>query len=113
MDGLSYTVDELAEVLADSFMISKKEIFSSPGISGANFALRRTDPLAKDWEAGRPSSYVFQVPTKAGLVWIRLIDWSVDEQGVPDSGNLNRGRVTQDWKIAPFFEHLKFNEENY
>jgi len=44
---------------------------------------------------------------------IRLVDWSVDDDGVPDSGNESRGRITQDFKIAPFFEHVKENEGGY
>ena len=40
-------------------------------------------------------------------------DWKIDENGVPDSGNELRGRITQDWKTAPFFEHVKDNEFGY
>ena len=48
-----------------------------------------------------------------GNIYVRLIDWSVDEEGVPDSGNELRGRITPDWKVAPFFEHVKRNEFEY
>ena len=44
---------------------------------------------------------------------VRLIDWTIDDDGIPDSDNEYRGRVTQDWKVAPFFEHLKLNEFGY
>lgn len=44
---------------------------------------------------------------------IRLVDWSADEDGIPDSGSKSRGRITQDFKIAPFFEHVKENEFGY
>ena len=44
---------------------------------------------------------------------IRLVNWSVDDDGVPDKGNESRGRVTEDFKIAPFFEHVKMNEGGY
>lgn len=46
-------------------------------------------------------------------LWIRLVDWSADEDGIPDSGSKSRGRITQDFKIAPFFEHVKENEFGY
>lgn len=46
-------------------------------------------------------------------MYLRLIDWEVDEEGVPDSGNELRGRITPDWKCAPFFEHVKANEGGY
>ena len=46
-------------------------------------------------------------------MFIRLIDWSIDEEGVPDSKNEIRGRITKDWKITPFFEDVKVNEFGY
>lgn len=46
-------------------------------------------------------------------VIIRLVDWTVNESGVPDAGNKKRGRLTKDWKIAPFFEDIKLNEFGY
>ena len=46
-------------------------------------------------------------------MYVRLIDWTIDDDGIPDSDNEYRGRVTQDWKVAPFFEHLKLNEFGY
>lgn len=45
--------------------------------------------------------------------YIRIIDWTIDEEGVPDAGNEFRGRITPEWKVAPFFEHVKENEFNY
>ena len=44
---------------------------------------------------------------------IRLVDWSVDDDGVPDSHSETRGRITQDFNIAPFFNHVKENEFGY
>ena len=44
---------------------------------------------------------------------IRLVDWSAEEDGIPDGGSKSRGRITQDFKIAPFFEHVKENEFSY
>ena len=46
-------------------------------------------------------------------VYIRLVDWTQDDDGVPDANNEKRGRITQEWKIAPFFEHVKENEFGY
>ncbi len=46
-------------------------------------------------------------------VMIRLVDWKVNDEGVPDFGNELRGRITEDWKIAPFFDHVKKNEYGY
>ncbi len=44
---------------------------------------------------------------------IRLVDWSADEDGIPDSNSQYRGRFTEDFKVAPFFEHVKENEFGY
>lgn len=44
---------------------------------------------------------------------VRIVDWSIDDDGVPDNNNESRGRITQDFKLAPFFEHVKENEYGY
>ena len=41
----------------------------------------------------------------------KLID--ADDDGVIDHDNPNRGRLTQNWNVAPFFEHVKRNEFGY
>lgn len=46
-------------------------------------------------------------------VWAKLTDWTVDENGIVDAGSRRRGRVTPDFRIAPFFEHVKANEGGY
>ena len=45
--------------------------------------------------------------------WIKLTDWTVNESGIVDAGSRRRGRVTPDFRIAPFFEHVKANEGGY
>ena len=59
------------------------------------------------------SSYMFSYETKAGEILIRLIDWRTNDEGVIDHDNPNRGRLTPNWTIAPFFEHVKQNEFGY
>ena len=59
------------------------------------------------------SSLVFPYETELGKLYIRLIDWGIDDDGVVDPDNPNRGRLTPNFKIAPFFEHLKRNEFGY
>jgi hypothetical protein len=64
--------------------------------------------------AGEPNrSLLIPHETGLGRILIRLIDWSVDGAGVVDAGNPNRGRITANWKIAPFFEDVKLNEFGY
>jgi molybdenum cofactor biosynthesis enzyme MoaA len=43
-------------------------------------------------------------------IWFKLTDWGVDN---PERDNLRRGRITQNWTIAPFFEHVTENEFGY
>ncbi|MEZ5933161.1 MAG: radical SAM protein [Alphaproteobacteria bacterium] len=62
---------------------------------------------------GGERSALVPVETEAGKVLVRLVDWSTDEAGVPDAGNPHRGRLTSDFRIAPFFEDIKANEFGY
>ena len=59
------------------------------------------------------NSYLFSIPSKIGKVLVKVTDWQVNDDGVPDAGSKRRGRITQDFKIAPFFEHVKRNENEY
>lgn len=45
-------------------------------------------------------------------IWIKITNWS-PENDIPDPGSIRRGRITQNFKIAPFFEHVKLNEFEY
>lgn len=46
-------------------------------------------------------------------IWIKLTDWQIDENGLVDPNSTHRGRITPDFQIAPFFEHVKANEGGY
>jgi uncharacterized Fe-S cluster-containing radical SAM superfamily protein len=59
------------------------------------------------------TSLLFPYQSPVGKIFIRFIDWSVDDEGVIDHDNPNRGRLTQDFRVAPFFEHVKRNEFGY
>jgi len=89
MEGKSYNVDELEDLFLSQCPDFKEDTTWAPN-SGT---------LCKLYTDGN--------------VYVRLIDWSIDEEGVPDSGNELRGRITPDWKVAPFFEHVKQNEFQY
>lgn len=45
--------------------------------------------------------------------WVKITDWSPMSSNFPDPGNNRRGRLTQDFKLAPFFEHVKLYENVY
>jgi|TARA_B100000073_G_scaffold333346_1_gene324732 sulfatase maturation enzyme AslB (radical SAM superfamily) len=42
---------------------------------------------------------------KWGELLIKITDWTVDDDGVPDSGSQRRGILTENYKLAPFFEY--------
>ncbi len=44
---------------------------------------------------------------------LRITDWSLMDEGYPAQDNLKRGRITENFKLAPFFEHLRENENGY
>jgi hypothetical protein len=53
------------------------------------------------------------VPGTDKKVWIKVTDWSPEDSDIPDPGSIRRGRITQEFKVAPFFEHVKLNEFQY
>lgn len=103
MKDCSYSMDELIEMCEYRLGINKSELIkTSAGVVKAG---------PQSGEA--LTSYMFPYQTKAGKVLIRLIDWQTDDDGVIDHDNPNRGRLTENWTVAPFFEHVKKNEYGY
>jgi sulfatase maturation enzyme AslB (radical SAM superfamily) len=55
---------------------------------------------------------LYTIDTIAGPLYIKLTDWSVDDDGVPDAGSKRRGILTDNYKITPFFEfYVKHHNE--
>ena len=48
---------------------------------------------------------VFSFDTEIGTMYGKATDWSIDDDGLPDSGSKRRGILTDDYKIEPFFEY--------
>lgn len=79
------------------------------------------DPSSKEWrdsliDDDSYSWYFPLSPDKAKIcktTGIRITDWSLMDQGYPANDNLKRGRITQNFTLAPFFQHLKENENGY
>jgi ABC-type proline/glycine betaine transport system ATPase subunit len=44
---------------------------------------------------------------------LRITDWSLMDEGYSAQDNLKRGRITENFKLAPFFDHLRENENGY
>lgn len=74
---------------------------------------------AKDWNRinGFDEKNVIFFPLdpnkKFKTSWVKITDWSPANSVLPDPGNHRRGRLTQDFKVAPFFEHIKMYENIY
>lgn len=51
---------------------------------------------------------------KSGI-WFKIADWDTlgNQDGVPLPNNTRRGRITEDFKVAPMSEHVKLNEGGY
>jgi molybdenum cofactor biosynthesis enzyme MoaA len=54
---------------------------------------------------------LFQVPNSK--IWIKITDWCPPDSIIPDPNSKRRGRITENFKVAPFFEHVKINEFGY
>jgi len=48
-------------------------------------------------------------------VWFKIANWDTlsNPDGVPLPNNTRRGRITEDFKVAPMAEHVKLNEGGY
>jgi len=46
---------------------------------------------------------------KFNTTWVKVTDWRPYDGSLPDPNSKRRGRVTKDFKVAPFFEHAKLN----
>lgn len=103
MKDCSYTIEELIHLAETQLGVNKSDMIqTSAGVVKAG---------PQSGEA--LTSYMFSYKTPAGNVLVRLIDWQTDDDGVIDHDNPNRGRLTENFKVAPFFEHVKKNEYGY
>lgn len=82
----TYSLDELRAVACSQLGVTQEYIDENTVEVANNF-----------------SGVCFEMPN----AFIRLISWDGDET------NEHRGRVTEDFTIAPFFEHVKENEGGY
>ena len=105
MEDSSCSYDEMVDLLATALDRPIEQIMQRSMTPGKIL-------LELEDDGGERSALV-PVETEAGRVLVRLVDWSTDGDGVPDAGNPHRGRLTKDFRIAPFFEDIKANEFGY
>jgi len=48
---------------------------------------------------------VYEFETKIGTMYGKCTDWTIDDDGLPDSGSKRRGILTDKFMIEPFFEY--------
>lgn len=97
--NLNWTFDRMADMICETFGADPK--------------------WARDWRSinGYQENNVIFFPLddtkRLKTTWVKITDWSPLNSDIPDPGSNRRGRLTQDFKIAPFFEHVKRNENGY
>ena len=105
MEDSSCSYDEMVRLLATTLDRPVEQILQRSMTPGRVL-------LELEDDGGERSALV-PVDTEAGKILVRLVDWTTDDAGVPDAGNPHRGRLTKDFRIAPFFEDVKANEFGY
>lgn len=112
MQGRSYSFIELKALIASRLGLGEENFV--PCAAGSNTPVIFGKYQCGRWKGDeREESFVAMLDSENGPISVRLVNWDVDADGVVNAGNENRGRVTADWKIAPFFEHVKLNEFGY
>jgi len=106
----NYTMDGLIKLISEQVGVSVDYIESW-----------RNKPIYKNSEP-EESSFIFPLEDntkkrfmhKSGI-WFKIADWNTfsNNDGVPLPNNTRRGRLTENFKVAPMSEHVKINEGGY
>jgi molybdenum cofactor biosynthesis enzyme MoaA len=106
----NYSMDGLIKLVAGQTGLSEDYIQSWR----AKPIYENTDP--------EEDSFIFPLnPASAGKmmhksgIWFKIANWNTfsNPDGVPLPNNKRRGRLTEDFKVAPMSEHVKLNEGGY
>ena len=108
-DQDNYTMEELIELAS-----------KQTGLSVDYINEWRHKPIYQNTEP-EIDSFIFPMkPEQEGKllhksgIWFKIANWKGDEgQTIPLRNNKRRGRLTPEFKVAPFFEHVKMNEGGY
>lgn len=103
------------------YMIGKDENFTPEQILSILSNVFNFDMSTEKWknsilENDDYSIYFSLEPDKAKMLnthAIRITNWQPMNLGYETKTNLKRGRITENFMVAPFFEHLKENENGY
>lgn len=106
----NYTMDGLIKLVA-----------AQTGLSVDYIESWRNKPIYKNTTV-EETSFMFPLnPNSEGKmmhksgIWFKIADWNTfnNVDGVPLPNSKRRGRITQDFKVAPMAEHVKLNEGGY
>lgn len=95
----NYSFDELIQLIAEVTRLDANWIRQWNNVEGYDETHNVLFPLNPD--------------TKKTGLWIKITDWDPKDEMIPDPNSIRRGRITENFKIAPFFEHVKLNEFGY
>ena len=99
-------LDGLVKLCADQFKLSEDYIWSHYGKVHRYGGRVEPGTIEFPMDEGNTNRYHKR--------WIKITDWDTDNTvGIPDPGSQRRGRLTENWTIAPMYEHIKMNEGNY
>lgn len=99
-EATNLSLAEMEALCADAIGVDAAAISAWNAIKGETAPDSRLFPVDLASRPGR------------GL-WIKLTDWQANAEGCLDPDLRRRGRITQDFRIAPFFDHVKANEGGY
>lgn len=91
----NYTMDEMIDLVTSGFGVDKKLAEESRYVNG--------------YEEEHNVLFPVDPKRKLSTTWIKITDWRPSENSIPDPNSTRRGRMTKDYRVAPFFEHSKLN----
>lgn len=104
MENKTYTLEEMKIVAKEQLNITDTDLSSKLPIFFNNLMTPET----------KKALTIFPYKIDTGTVYIRLTDWSIDEDGVTlVNRNSIRGRITPNWKLADGAAHVQFNGTGY
>ena len=87
------TMDNMVDLLAEQLKIPKRKIYR--------------------FQKSAHQIYFYHRCSNDKILRLKVTDWQPEGQTLPDPGSMSRGRVTKEYQVAPFFEHIKANEFGY
>jgi molybdenum cofactor biosynthesis enzyme MoaA len=89
----NFTFDEMIQLVTSAFGVDPKLAEESRTVNG--------------YEEEHNVLFPVDPKRKLSTTWIKITDWRPTENSIPDPNSARRGRMTKDFKVAPFFEHAK------